>query len=46
MIHEGTSATYGHYKLCLHLGDEWYEFNDKNVGLISRDVVDGYRDRG
>lgn len=47
MVHEGTSAVYGHYKLCLLLGDEqWYEFNDKNVSLTSKEVIYGYRDRG
>ncbi len=46
MIHEGTSPVFGHYKLCLLLGDTWYEFNDKKVTVISRKEVDGYRDRG
>ena len=46
MVHQGTSATFGHYKLCLNQADQWYEFNDKYVSKITRETVDGYRDRG
>ena len=46
MVHQGTSATFGHYKLCLNLSDQWFEFNDKHVSKISRATVDGYKDKG
>ncbi len=46
MIHEGNSAIFGHYKLCLSLGEDWYEFNDKIVKKINRESIKGYSDRG
>jgi len=40
MVHQGNSATFGHYKLCLLLSDEWYEFNDKHVSKINKAAID------
>jgi ubiquitin C-terminal hydrolase len=46
MVHQGNSATFGHYKLCLLLSEEWYEFNDKHVSKIDRSAVDEYKNKG
>jgi ubiquitin C-terminal hydrolase len=46
MVHQGNSAVFGHYKLCLLLNDEWYEFNDKKVSKISREGVEDYKAKG
>lgn len=46
MVHQGTSAVFGHYKLCLLLAEQWYEFNDKQVSLSSSAAVEAYRDKG
>ena len=36
MIHEGTSAVSGHYKICINVGeDRWNEYNDRNVTTVS-----------
>ena len=37
MIHEGTSAVSGHYKICINVGeDNWNEYNDRIVTPISK----------
>ena len=45
-MHQGTSASFGHYKLCLLLDEEWFEFNDKEVKKISKGVVEDYKIKG
>jgi len=47
MIHEGKTAGYGHYKVCIHLGgDIWNEYNDKTVTSISKDRIQAYKEKG
>lgn len=47
MIHEGASASYGHYKVCIHLGgDLWNEYNDRTVTSISKEKIQSYKDKG
>ena len=34
MIHQGTTATSGHYKICIKNNDQWNEYNDRIVTNI------------
>ena len=46
MIHEGSTATSGHYKVLLQLDGKWTEFNDRKVEIISEQKVNSYSDKG
>ena len=47
MIHEGTSAVSGHYKICIKVGEEqWNEYNDRTVTAVSRERIENYKQRG
>lgn len=46
MIHEGSSANSGHYKVLLQIDGKWTEFNDRKVGVISEDKVNAYNEKG
>ena len=40
MIHEGTSAVSGHYKICINVGeDKWNEYNDRTVISIDKEQI-------
>lgn len=38
-IHAGVSTESGHYEVFLKNDDEWFEFNDDNVNVVSFDEV-------
>ena len=47
MIHEGTSAVSGHYKICINVGDDkWNEYNDRTVTPITKERIENYKKRG
>jgi uncharacterized UBP type Zn finger protein len=46
MIHCGKSAESGHYKLCIKVGDNWVEFNDRRTSVISEAKIKEYKEKG
>lgn len=46
MIHEGSSAIHGHYKVCIKINDNWLEYNDRIVKNIPSSRIDEYKVRG
>ena len=35
MIHQGQTANHGHYKICIKINQNWFEYNDIKVTNIS-----------
>ena len=47
MIHQGNTATSGHYKVVLNTDqDKWVEFNDRKVYPIDQAKIDTYSKKG
>jgi ubiquitin C-terminal hydrolase len=46
MIHEGTSAVHGHYKVCISINDNWFEYNDRIVRAIPAARIEEFKNKG
>jgi hypothetical protein len=46
MIHQGASAVHGHYKVCITIGDAWFEYNDRTVTAVPNQKIEEYKARG
>lgn len=46
MIHEGSSAIHGHYKVCIKINENWFEYNDRIVKNIPSSRIDEYKNKG
>jgi ubiquitin C-terminal hydrolase len=46
MIHQGSSAVHGHYKVCILINDNWFEYNDRIVTPVPASRIDDYKAKG
>ena len=46
MIHQGSSAVSGHYKVCINIDGSWVEYNDRLVTSIPDSKIQEYKVKG